>query len=1294
MQDAWMKSAASQTTDVMVSKPKARQGLPRRGNGRPTLLEPLENRCMLSSILGSAAAYGVLGATTVTNAGATVIVGDLGVSPGTAITGVSADSVSGTIDAGNASAGQAHADLATAYNLIAAEPTTTNLTGQNLGGLTLAPGVYSFGAAAQLTGALTLDAQGDPNARFVFKIGSTLTTGTASAVQLIDGAQADNVYFEVGSSATIAPDTALQGNILANTSITLDAGATILDGRALAINGAVTMDTNQVTIPEADISVMGTLVGGSAVAGDNITYFVVVTNTGPNNAQNVVLSDLLPTQTTFVSTVQNSGPTFLLTNPAVGSTGTITGTIPSLADGASASFTIVARVLPGTPIGTSITNSLAVTSDTVDPNLANNSQTITTSVVAAPTITGVSPAEGVIAGGTLVTIAGTNLESATAVDFGSVAVTSFVSDSNGQVVLLSPAGTAGTVDVTAITPGGTSALSASDQFTYGIAPVINSPGGDAFTVGSPGTFLISTTGFPAPTLTISALPAGLTLVDNLNGTATLSGTPGINTAGEYPLTITASNGISPDATQSFALAVQNLQADILVAGTTVGGAVVAGNNIPYSVAVTNLGPNNAQNVVLSNLLPTQTTFVSDAQTSGPAFVQTSPTVGNTGTITDTIVSLASGAFASFTIVAQVQPGTLDGTSIVDSLSVTADTSDPNLANNSQTITTSVVAPPVITGVSPAEGATAGGTLVTIAGTSLENATAVDFGSVAVTSFVSDSNGQIVLLSPAGTAGTVDVTAITPGGTSAISASDQFIYSASPVVAAPTITGVSPAEGAPAGGTLVTIAGTNLENATAVDFGSLAVTSFVSDSNSQIVLLSPAGTAGTVDVTATTLGGASATTPSDQFTYSITPPVVAAPTITGVSPAEGAIAGGTLVTIAGTNLENATAVDFGSVAVTSFVSDSNGQIVLLSPAGTAGTVDVTAITPGGTSVVSASDQFTYGTAPVVPVTPTLTTLTVSAPANNVNPNRTLQFTAAGTNASGLSVALGPVTWSLDSGSTGSIDQNGLYTAGNVGGAGETAIVRATSGGQTATQGITVNPVLPGAETTQVSSVTPVGNAQSITGFVVTFNGPVNPTAAQDVGGYQIVGQYTFNKHRNFMERMFGGNSGAQTVYAGYQIASAVYNSQTNSVTLTLASNIPLGTGTLWVEVMGTGSDAVLDANGKPIDGDANGTAGGSYRYRFGMTVTRSISYQTATGELVNLFLSGPGEIVTLFPGDTDTPLIDLIDTDSQSSILTGNIDKGHNSVAYAVLAELNGTANANIQLGDGFHINQNNAVATP
>src|SRR5580658_6763511 len=164
--------------------------------------------------LGTASTFGVLGASTVTNTGPTAVNRDVGVSPGTAITGFPPGTVTGTIDAGDALASQAHADLATAYgDLVALTcPSANNLTGQNLG-QTLAPGVYCFDAAAQLTATITLDAQGNPNATFTIQIGSTLTTSSNSSVVLINGAQPGNVYWQVGSSATLGTGTAFQGNI-------------------------------------------------------------------------------------------------------------------------------------------------------------------------------------------------------------------------------------------------------------------------------------------------------------------------------------------------------------------------------------------------------------------------------------------------------------------------------------------------------------------------------------------------------------------------------------------------------------------------------------------------------------------------------------------------------------------------------------------------------------------------------------------------------------------------------------------------------------------------------------------------------------------------------------------------------------------------------------------------------------------------------------------------------------------------------------------------------------------------
>lgn len=197
--------------------------------------------------LGTADSFAVLAGSTVTNTGPSVVSGDLGVSPGSAVVGFPPGNVvNGTIHAGDAVAAQAESDAQTAYVALAGQACDVNLTGQDLGGLTLTSGVYCFDSSAQLTGTLTLDAQGDPDAVFIFQIGSTLTTASNSSVVLINGAQACNVYFQVGSSATLGTNTTFVGTIIALTSITANTGATV-DGRLLALNGAVTLDTNTIT---------------------------------------------------------------------------------------------------------------------------------------------------------------------------------------------------------------------------------------------------------------------------------------------------------------------------------------------------------------------------------------------------------------------------------------------------------------------------------------------------------------------------------------------------------------------------------------------------------------------------------------------------------------------------------------------------------------------------------------------------------------------------------------------------------------------------------------------------------------------------------------------------------------------------------------------------------------------------------------------------------------------------------------------------------------------------------------
>ncbi len=218
-----------------------------------------------AGILESAESFTVLGGSTVSNTGPTLITRNVGVSPGSKMTGTGSITLTGTYHASDLVAAQAQNDVTKAYNGLQAMTSNQNLTGQDLGGLTLTSGVYSFASSAQLTGVLTLDAQGNNNAFWVFQIGSTLTTASDSSVKLINvgshGGTDKGLFWQVGSSATLGTTTAFEGNILALASITLNTGATIEIGRVLAETGAVTMDSN--TLPQASLPPdYGTLSGG------------------------------------------------------------------------------------------------------------------------------------------------------------------------------------------------------------------------------------------------------------------------------------------------------------------------------------------------------------------------------------------------------------------------------------------------------------------------------------------------------------------------------------------------------------------------------------------------------------------------------------------------------------------------------------------------------------------------------------------------------------------------------------------------------------------------------------------------------------------------------------------------------------------------------------------------------------------------------------------------------------------------------------------------------------------------
>ena len=226
--------------------------------GALVAVAPIDAFAATSPNLGTALNFTVLAGSTVTNTGPSVITGNLGLDPGSSVTGFPPGTVTGVKHISDAVALNARNDLTTAYIDAANAPVTTDMTGLNLGGKNLTPGVYKFDSSAQLTGTLALSGNGV----YIFQIGSTLTTASNSVVQTINGAQACSVYWQVGTSATLGSATHFQGTLMALTSITMVTGANIISGRAMARNGALTLDANHI-VPPVGACTLGSGGGGT-----------------------------------------------------------------------------------------------------------------------------------------------------------------------------------------------------------------------------------------------------------------------------------------------------------------------------------------------------------------------------------------------------------------------------------------------------------------------------------------------------------------------------------------------------------------------------------------------------------------------------------------------------------------------------------------------------------------------------------------------------------------------------------------------------------------------------------------------------------------------------------------------------------------------------------------------------------------------------------------------------------------------------------------------------------------------
>lgn len=318
--------------------------------------------------LGTTASFAVLGGQTVTNTGPSVLIGDLGVSPGTSITNFPPGTVNApyAIHNNDGVANQAQLDLTTAFNDAAGRTPFTDLSGQDLGGMTLKRGIYRFSSSAQLTGTLTLDAEGDPDAVFIFQIGTTLTTASNATVNPINGARFCRVFWKV-DSATLGTSTSFVGHILALTTITANTNATV-QGQLLARNGAVNLDTNIITndicLTQRPLRIIKTASPTSLTGPGWVTYTYNVSNYGAEDLSNIVVIDnKLGTLTTHTGDTNSDnilqpGETWVYTATAylTASTTNVATVTGSLATGAPVSGTSTASVPVRTVAGGRIPN--------------------------------------------------------------------------------------------------------------------------------------------------------------------------------------------------------------------------------------------------------------------------------------------------------------------------------------------------------------------------------------------------------------------------------------------------------------------------------------------------------------------------------------------------------------------------------------------------------------------------------------------------------------------------------------------------------------------------------------------------------------------------------------------------------------------------------------------------------------------------------------------------------------------------------------------------------------------------
>ncbi len=908
-----------------------------------------------------------VGSTSVTITGTNFVTGatvTFGTAAATSVVVVSSTSITAKTPAGSAGAvtvtvtvsGQS-GSLASGYTYVTT-PTVTSVapnSGSTAGGTAVTITGTNFATGATVT-------FGTVAATSVVVVSSTSITaktpaGSAGAVTVTVTVSGQSGSLASGYTYVATPTVT---SVAPNTGSTGGGTAVTITGTNFATGATVTFGTAAAT---SVVVVSSTSITAKTPAGSAGAVTVTVTVSGQSGSlTNGFTYAAIPTVT---SVAPNSGPV------AGGTAVTITGT--NFATGATVTFGTAAAtnvvvvsstsITATTPAGSAGAVTATVTVSGQSGSLANGY-----TYVGVPTVTSVSPNSGATTGGTAVTITGTKFATGATVTFGTAAATNVVVASSTSITATTPAGSAGAVTVT-VTNTGAQSGSLANGFSYVVATAITyvqSADADPQTpqTSVPVTFSaaqvagdlnVVVVGWNDSTATVSAV------TDKSGNTYTRAVGPTILTGVEsqsiyYAKNIVAAAAGTNIVTVTFSTAAVYPDIRILeYSGADPNNpvdvtAASSGNSATSSSgAVTTT---NATDLIFgANLVQTVTSgpgtgFTKRILSSPDADIAEDEMVTTTGSYSAT-APLSSGQWIMQMVAFRTPSG---GTSA-----------------------------PTVTSVTPNSGATAGGTAVTITGTNFATGATVTFGTAAATNVVVVSSTSITATSPAGSAGAVTVTVTVSGQSGSVASGYTY-------VAAPTVMSIAPNTGSTGGGTAVTITGTNFATGGTVTFGTAAATNVVVVNSTTITATAPAGSAGAVTVKVTV--GSQSGSLTNGFTYAVVPAV------TSVSPNSGPVAGGTAVTITGTNFAAGATVTFGTAAATNVVVVSSTSITATTPAGSAGAVTVK-VTVGGQSGSLASG-FTYiGTPTVTGVAP--------------NTGSTLGGTAVtitGTNfAAGATVALG-------------------------------------------------------------------------------------------------------------------------------------------------------------------------------------------------------------------------------------------------------------------------------------------------